>query len=196
MVVPLPVLVPVIIVFLGLMVQIARSPRFSGKHIPTMALILNDFHNGAGIPLCVAQLRFPAVLCQQISNLRNGESIQIQIIDHFNGFSFIGVDDKIPILVLVIPQQFRGQKNAPGKSVFDRDIHDFRLCVGFLLRCRRKNSEDHLAGLIQCKQVFCLKQHTYRPLQLSQLAHCADRIDCVSRKTGNRLGKPRMCEYA
>ena len=71
MVIPLPVLVPVIIVFLRLMVQITWSPRFPGKHIPTVALILNDFHYGAGIPLCVAQLRFPTVLCKQVSDLRD-----------------------------------------------------------------------------------------------------------------------------
>ena len=57
-----PVLLAVIVIFLGFMVQKAGRPGFSGQDIPTMALILKDTPDEGRFPPRIPKFRLSSIL--------------------------------------------------------------------------------------------------------------------------------------
>ena len=102
MMVSLQVLIAVLSVLLGFVVEIIGRPGLSGEDItavPFIGKLIQDSPDGPGnIPLFGAPLQSGKL----IRDLLAGISVQVHKKDQPYGQGFLFIDDKVPVLVLVI----------------------------------------------------------------------------------------------
>ena len=99
------------------------------KNLSAVALVLKDVQHGATAPSGVSLLGGTAQICQQFCDLRGCIAIQVGEKDEPDCLGLIFVDNKVPVLILIISQQRRGEKNTMRKPHFIRTVHACAFCV-------------------------------------------------------------------
>ena len=169
-----------------------RRESLSCQHIPTVAFICNDASYRTRIPFGISQLGFTPILGQKLCNLGKGKAIQIQVINDSNRLCLTFIYHKISILVLIISQQCRRQKQTSAEPPVNRPVHNNRLGMRFLFSHRCQNGQNHTAIAVQCINIVGLKFHTHGRVKIFQRFNDRKAVHNVSGKTGDGLCKNQV----
>ncbi len=165
------------------MIEIVGSPRLPGKDISAVTFILKDLQNAAGRPGGVTFLCLPAELRKDIGNSLSRITIEVKEKDEPDSLCFVFINNQISILINVIAEQGRSEKDSAFKTHLNGCVHDFTFGMAFLLSERGNKGKTHLAVWIKRIYVFGFKEDTDGRLFSFEEPDIADAVHDVSGKT-------------
>ena len=196
----LPVLVSVLPILFRFVVEVVGGVGLAGKDISAMLLVFQDAIDVTCCPLRGAVLPFASKHSQEFGDLLCRIAAKKKVEADTNGVGLILIDDEIPILVLAEAKKLRQQENAAGKTLLDGDVHNLALGAGLLLCGGRKDGQNHLAGVVQRVNVFCLKEYAYGVGEVGQFPDNGNAIYQVPGESAHRFryhqvyGSSQSCE--